>query len=80
MYYQPFENSSCTEMKEIKNPASFIHYLNSSQANPFLEVEHLCRPDLFSLCLQAQGREKPSLYELGLGYRGKGMHAEITQS
>ena len=50
MYYQPFENSSCTEMKEIKNPASFIHYLNSSQANPFLEVEHLCRPGTDQTC------------------------------
>ena len=38
------------EMKETKNPASFIPYLNSSQVKPFLEVEHPCRPGTDQTC------------------------------
>ena len=37
-------------MKEIKNPVSFIPYLNSSQVKLCLEVEHLRIPGTDQTC------------------------------
>ena len=70
---------------EGNQESCFIHPLSKLFPGQTLSwgwtsVQTRYRSDLFSLCLQAQGREKPSLYELELGDRGKGMHTEVTQS
>lgn len=68
-----------------KSGALLHSLLSKLLLSPFLIVEHLYQwvwTD--QLCLayffQALEKEKPSLYELGVEDRGKGMYVEITQS